>query len=174
MEGLIQVPCEKVDPGETSYQAICKETREETGLHTVPVYLTIDKSFNCDLYTTDIGERIPQWMEPSKNRPWTFYTWAEWEVLANQVKLIPSLIIFKKDIRRVTCKKGKQWEHLIHKITIIECPTCGKMVEENKDHYCPPAREIDPTILTNKPWWDTTHSGSQILSKLTEEWYPEF
>ncbi len=69
IEGLIQVPCGKVDPGETSYQAVCRETREETGLHIAPVYLTIDKSFNCDLYTTDIGERIPQWMEPSKNRP---------------------------------------------------------------------------------------------------------
>src|SRR6266540_5572557 len=50
MEGLIQVPCEKVDSGETSYQAVCRETREETGLHTVSVYLTIDKGFNCDIY----------------------------------------------------------------------------------------------------------------------------
>jgi len=58
MKGLIQVPCGKVDLGEISYQAICRETREETGLHTAPIYLTIDKSFNCDLYTIDIGERI--------------------------------------------------------------------------------------------------------------------
>ncbi len=67
MEGLIQVSCGKVDSEKTSYQAVCRETREETGLHTVPVYLIIDKSFNCDLYTTDIGERTPQWIEPSKN-----------------------------------------------------------------------------------------------------------
>ncbi len=60
MEGLIQVPCGKVDPGETLYQAVCRETREETGLHTTPVYLITDKGFNCDIYTTDIGERIPQ------------------------------------------------------------------------------------------------------------------
>src|SRR6266511_744449 len=113
-------------------------------------------------------------MEPSKNRPWTFYTWAEWEVLANQVELTLSLITFKRDIRRVTSKKGKQTEHPIHRITIIECPTCGKMVKENKDHYCPPARETDLTILTNKPWWDTTHSGPQPLSEITEKWYPEF
>jgi len=152
MEGLIQVPCGKVDPRETSYQVACRETREETGLHTAPAYLTIDKRFNCDLYTTDIGERAPQWMEPSKNGPWTFYTWAEWEVLANQVELTPSFITFRRDIKRVTCKKGKQPEHPIHKITIIECPICGKMVKENEDHYCPPAREIDSTILTNKPW----------------------
>ncbi len=67
MEGLIQIPCGKVDPGETSYQAVYRETREKTGLHTAPVYLTIDKGFNYDLYTTDIGERISQQMEPSKN-----------------------------------------------------------------------------------------------------------
>ncbi len=60
IEGLIQVPYGKVDLGEMSYQAVCKETREETGLHIVPVYLTIDKGFNCDLYITDIGERTLQ------------------------------------------------------------------------------------------------------------------
>src|SRR6266498_3599714 len=113
-------------------------------------------------------------MESSKNGPWTFYTWAEWEVLANQVELTSSLITFRRDIRRVTCKKGKQPEYLIHKITIIECPTCGKMVEENKDHYCPPAREIDLTILTNKPWWDITYLGPQTPSEKTKEWYLEF
>src|SRR6266545_1859426 len=100
-------------------------------------------------------------MEPSKNGPWTFYTWAEWEVLTNQTELILSLITFKRDIRKVTCKKGKQPEHPIYKITIIECLTCGKIMEENKDHYCPPAREMDLTILTNKLWWDITHSGPQ-------------
>ncbi len=60
IEGLIQVPCRKVDPGETSYQAVCRETREKTGLHTAPAYLITDRSFNCDLYTTDIGKRTPQ------------------------------------------------------------------------------------------------------------------
>ena len=89
-------------------------------------------------------------MEPSKNGLWTFYTWAEWEVLANQAELTPSLITFKRNIRRVTCKKGKQWEYPIHKIIIIECPTCGKMMEENQDHYYPLTIEMDPTILTNK------------------------
>src|SRR6266498_5987436 len=161
MEGFIQVPCEKVDPEEMSYQAVCREIREETNLYTTPVYLTMDKGFNCDLYTTDIGERISQWTEPNKNGPWTFYIWAEWEVLANQAKLIPFLIMFKRDIRRITCKKDKQSEHPIHKITIIECLTYGKMVEEDQDYYYPSAREMDPTILTNKPWWDTTHSGPQ-------------
>ncbi len=157
-----------------SYQAVCREIREETNLYTTPVYLTMDKGFNCDLYTTDIGERISQQMEPSKNGPWTFYTWVEWEVLANQTELTPSLITFKRNIKRVTCKKGKQSEHPIHKITIIEYPTYEKMVEESKDYYCLPAKEIDLTILTNKPWWDTTHSGPQTPIELTEEQYLEF
>ncbi len=60
-----------------------RETRKEMGLHTALVYLITDRGFNCDLYTIDIRERIPQWMESNKNEPWTFYTWAEWEVLAN-------------------------------------------------------------------------------------------
>src|SRR6266498_1679767 len=72
-------------------------------------------------------------MEPSKNGLWTFYTWAEWEVLANQAELTPSLITFKRNIRRVICKKGKQLKHPIHKIAIIECPICEKMVKENQD-----------------------------------------
>ncbi len=59
MKGLIQVPCGKVDSGETSYQATCRETREEMGLYIALVYLITDKYFNCDLYTTDIGEKIP-------------------------------------------------------------------------------------------------------------------
>ncbi len=60
IEGFIQILCEKVDLGETSYQVICREIREETGLYIALVYLTMDKGFNCDLYTTDIEERIPQ------------------------------------------------------------------------------------------------------------------
>ncbi len=60
IEGLIQVPCGKVDLRETSYQAVCRETKEKMGLHTTLIYLTTDKEFNCDLYTTDIGEKISQ------------------------------------------------------------------------------------------------------------------
>ncbi len=43
------------------------------------------------------------------------------------------------------------------------------MMEENKDHYYPPARETDLTILTDKLWWEITHSESQIPLKLIEE-----
>ncbi len=151
MEGLIQIPCRKVDPKEISYQAVCRETREEMGLHIILVYLITDKSFNCDIYTIDIGERISQWIESNKNRPWTFYTWVEQEVLTNQTELTPSFITFKRNIRRVICKKGKQSEHPIHKITIIEYPICEKMMKENQDHYYSPSRETDLTIFVDKP-----------------------
>ncbi len=174
IEGFIQVSCEKIDTGETLYQAICRKTREETDLHTVPVYLITDKSFNCDLYITDIGERVSQQMEFNKNRLQTFYTQAEQEVLANQAELTLSLIKFKRDIRRVICKKGKQSEYSIYKIIIIECLTCGKMVKGKDDHYYLLARETDPTILTDKPWQDTIYSGPQTLSELTKEQYLEF
>src|SRR6266498_4606025 len=90
-------------------------------------------------------------MEPSKNGPWTLYIWPEWEILANQAELILSLITFKRDIRRVTCKKDKQSEHPIHKIIIIKYSICRRIVKENKDHYCPSVREIYlPYTLENK------------------------
>ncbi len=57
MEELIQVPYGKVNLRETSYQAVCREIREEIGLYTALVYLITDKGFNCNLY---IEERIPQ------------------------------------------------------------------------------------------------------------------
>jgi len=56
MKGLIQVSCEKVDKGETSYQAVCREIRKEMGLYTVLKYLTKDDRFNCNIYTIDIIE----------------------------------------------------------------------------------------------------------------------
>src|SRR6266498_1127006 len=97
-------------------------------------------------------------MELSKNGPWTFYTWAEWKVLANQAELTSSLITFKRDIRRIICKKGKQLEYPIHKIIIIKCLTCEKMVKENKDHYYSSAKKINLTILMDIPWWDIIQS----------------
>ena len=69
MEGLIQVLCGKVDPGETLYQAVIRETTEETGLTSAPKYLCKDDRFNYDLYTTDIGKRKPEWTEPEKMGP---------------------------------------------------------------------------------------------------------
>ncbi len=153
MEGLIQVPCGKVNPGETSYQAVIRETIEETGLTSAPKYLCKNDKFNYDLYTTDIGNRKPKQTESEKMDPWIFYTWTEWDEIAEQEELTPSLITFRRKIRAETLPKGKQpkYEEKIHRITIIECPTCGKMVKKDDDHYCPPMREMDPSILVDTP-----------------------
>ncbi len=68
IEGLIQIPCEKVDKGKTSYQVVCRKTREETGIYTAPKYLTKDDKFNCNIYTINITEEEKsQWMESEKN-----------------------------------------------------------------------------------------------------------
>ncbi len=69
MEGLIQVPCGKVDSGETSYQAVIRETVKETGLTSTSKYLCKDDRFNCDLYIANIGDRKPEWTEPDKMDP---------------------------------------------------------------------------------------------------------
>src|SRR6266498_163279 len=99
MEGLIQVSCRKVDLEETSYQAIIRETIEKTGLTSALKYLCKDDRFNCDLYTTNIGDRKPEWTESEKMDLWTFYTWLEWDEMAEQEELTPSLITFKRRIR---------------------------------------------------------------------------
>jgi len=87
---------------------------------------------------------------------WVFYTWAEWDEMVEQEELILLLITFRRKIRAEISLKGKQpkYEEEIYRITIIECPTCRKMVEENDDHYCPPMRETDPSILVDTPWWE--------------------
>jgi len=57
--------------------------------------------------------------------------------------------MFKRDIRRVICKKDKQSEYPIHKIIIIECLTCEKMMKENDNHYYSSVRKIDLILLIN-------------------------
>src|SRR6266498_862062 len=167
MEGLIQVSCRKVDLEETSYQAVIRETIEETGLTSALKYLCKDDRFNCDLYTTNIGDRKPEWTEPDKMDPWVFYTWAEWNKMAEQEELTSWLITFSRKIRAETSPKGKQlkYKEKIHRITIIECLTCGKMVKKDDDHYCPPMRETDPSILVDMPWWEVKEDTASIANK---------
>ncbi len=64
---------------------------------------------------------------------WVFYTWTEWDEMAKQEELILSLITFRQKIRAETLLKEKQpkYEEKIHRITIIECPTCEKIVEKD-------------------------------------------
>ncbi len=107
IEGLIQVPCEKVDPGETLYQAVIRKTIEETGLTLAPKYLCKNDRFNCDLYITNIGDRKSEQTEPDKMGPQVFYIWAEWDEMAEQEELTLLLIIFRRKIRAEISPKGK-------------------------------------------------------------------
>ncbi len=93
--------------------------------------------------------------------------------MAEQEELTPSLITFSRKIRAETSPKGKQPKHeeKIHRITIVECPTCGKMVEKDDDHYCPPMRETDPSILVDTPWWEIKEDTA---STANESWWDAY
>src|SRR6266540_6448298 len=105
--------------------------------------------------------------------PWTFYTWPEWDEMAEQEELTLLLITFKRKIRAETSPKGKQPKHEeeIYRITVIEYPTCGKMVEENDDHYCSFMKEIDPSILVDTPWWETKNNETSMAN---ESWWDAY
>ncbi len=99
--------------------------------------------------------------------------WSEWDKMAEQEELTPSLITFSRKIRAETSPKGKQpkYEEEIHRITIIECPTCGKMVEKENDHYYPPMRETNPSILVDTLWWEIKEDET---STANESWWDAY
>ncbi len=39
------------------------------------------------------------------------------------------------------------------------------MVEKDDDHYCPPMKETDPSILVDTPWWEIKEDGASIENK---------
>ncbi len=88
-------------------------------------------------------------------------------------ELTPSLITFSRKIRAKTSTKGKQPKHeeKIHRITIVECPTCGKMVEKDDDHYCPPMKETDSSILVDMQWWEIKEDTA---SATNESWWDAY
>ena len=56
MKGMLQTPCGKVESGESSWEAIIRETKEETGLEIWPSYLLNDEFYDCDIYTYRLGD----------------------------------------------------------------------------------------------------------------------
>ncbi len=62
------------------------------------------------------------------------------------------LIEFKREIKRIICKKKKQpvQKISIHRIMIIKYLIYSKIIEKNDDHYCLLVKEINSTILVNK------------------------
>ncbi len=77
IKGFIQIFCKKINLEKMSYQAVYRKIKEKMGLYTALIYFTINKSFNCNLYITNIRKRILQQLKLSKNELQTFYIQAE-------------------------------------------------------------------------------------------------
>jgi len=45
------------------------------------------------------------------------------------------------------------------------------MVEKDDDHYCPPMRETDPSILVDTSWWEIKEDGA---STANESWWDAY
>jgi 8-oxo-dGTP pyrophosphatase MutT (NUDIX family) len=59
MHNLWQVICGKVEKGESSFQAVLRETKEETGLEigrNNTQLIFNDPTFNCDMYITKVTD----------------------------------------------------------------------------------------------------------------------
>ena len=70
MGGLLQTPCGKTESGETSIQAVIRETKEKADIDMYPYYWGTDPKFNCDIYTYKLGNwEKPKQTEPNKNGP---------------------------------------------------------------------------------------------------------
>src|ERR1044072_9381948 len=94
-----QVPCGKVDLGESSLQAAWRETKEETDL-AIPAqrfqFLENDEDFNCDLYAVHLLlHELPQCIEPDNKTIWMYYPWTVWYRMAQYARTTPSLIKFR-------------------------------------------------------------------------------
>src|SRR5215469_11398446 len=98
MFNLWQVAGGKVERGESSLQAVLRETKEETGLQLAKedcIYLTNDPKFNCDIYLTKVFDNQQlQRTEPEKQGAWTNMAFQQYEFMAKNKELTPSLITF--------------------------------------------------------------------------------
>ena len=78
MYNLWQVPGGKVELGESSIQAVLRETQEETGIKLKKeelTYLFNDPNFNCDIYATKlISKQKLEHTEPDKQELWELFS----------------------------------------------------------------------------------------------------
>ena len=93
-----QVPCGKVEKGETSIQVAHREVYEETGLsipHKRFKFLINDPDFDCDMYVCKLkDDELPLRTEPDNMSEWMFYPWQSLNVLTQQGRTTPSITKF--------------------------------------------------------------------------------
>jgi 8-oxo-dGTP pyrophosphatase MutT (NUDIX family)/predicted aspartyl protease len=96
MFNLWQVAGGKVEKGETSLQAALRETQEETGLEITKEqcqFLFNDPTFNCDVYLTKVSDQQELIRtEPEKQGAWTITEFSQFEFMAKQNELTPTLV----------------------------------------------------------------------------------
>ena len=94
MYGLWQSPGGKVEKGETSEEAVLRETAEETDIELKLqdlTYLFNDPNFNCDVYMTKLQKnQIPQQTEPEKQGPWMHFAFKTYHQYAKNKKTTPT------------------------------------------------------------------------------------
>ena len=94
MCGLWQSPGGKVEEGETSEEAVLRETAEETDIELKLqdlTYLFNDPHFNCDVYMTKLQKnQIPQQTEPEKQGPWMRFAFKTYHQYAKNKKTTPT------------------------------------------------------------------------------------
>src|ERR1043166_5467830 len=109
MEGLLQTPCGKVKPQETSIQAIQREVEEEMGLTNLDLkWWKNDPEFDCDIYLARCpkGEK-PLQMESEKNGHWVLYSWKEYQHRNELGRTIPTHVSFGQKIQTHLQERGE-------------------------------------------------------------------
>ena len=96
MFNLWQVAGGKVEVGESSLQAALRETKEETALEVNSEqceFLFNDPAFNCDVYLTKVLDHQElKRTEPEKQGAWNITQFQQFEFMAKQNELTPTLV----------------------------------------------------------------------------------
>jgi 8-oxo-dGTP pyrophosphatase MutT (NUDIX family) len=148
MQGLLQTPCGKVDPGESSLCAAVRETEEETGIkfdQADLIFVANDPDFNCDLYIA-VSDKVPKLTEPTKMDKWVPHTYKQYFDKARQGLLTPSHTKFHEEIM------GK---------ILVESLKNSRDIETNYGEERPKViepREVVEIPLEKKPWWQIMQS----------------
>ncbi|GES92750.1 8-oxo-dGTP diphosphatase MutT [Rhizophagus clarus] len=120
MYNLWQVPGGKVELGESSIQAVLKETQKETGIKLKKeelTYLFNDPNFNCDIYATKlISNQKLKHTEPDKQGPWELFSWDNYKEMANQELTTLTHVTYIEEILKSLVKEKSTYIHQIEEV----------------------------------------------------------